>query len=142
DVDGIFRAGEWLAWLDCRKAPVEPARKSTAVYFVADGKDFLKIGMSDSTPNRLAQMQTGNPRELKIVYEMAFATKRIALNVEQLMHYELSEYRERGEWFRWEFDAVETLYKIVETYAPARVLFARILQEYCKSSKTNLRKVG
>lgn len=67
----------------------------TNVYFLQCGK-LLKIGKADDVAERLSQLQTGNPAELKLV---AVLTK-VLPSVERMYHQAFAPWRERGEWFR------------------------------------------
>ncbi|NER90344.1 GIY-YIG nuclease family protein [Moorena sp. SIO3A2] len=63
-------------------------------YLITDG-EYLKIGLSTTAnmEKRLASLQTGNARELKLL-------GRKEGNWEQLIHQRFRCFRVRGEWFR------------------------------------------
>jgi len=44
-------------------------------------------------------MQTGNPRELVILYKIPMNSRSHAFTVENRLHRKLSKHRIRGEWF-------------------------------------------
>jgi len=72
--------------------------KSRSVYVIADG-DMVKIGIAAFPPKRLAQMQTGSSRRLRLINSFRLPYK-LAEIVEDLCHAELAEFRSAGEWFK------------------------------------------
>jgi len=56
---------------------------------------LLKIGCAVDPRTRLAQLQTGNPRLLKIIKALPGTQER-----ERVLHRDLHEYRVQNEWFR------------------------------------------
>lgn len=68
------------------------------VYFVTDG-EYVKIGIAASLPNRIKQLQTGNPRKLKAMYVIEADNQRNALKIESDLHNYFKEKRCIGEWF-------------------------------------------
>lgn len=68
------------------------------IYFVSDG-DFVKIGIAASLPNRIKQLQTGNPRKLYAVYVIEAESQKEALKIENEFHMSLKEKQCIGEWF-------------------------------------------
>lgn len=68
------------------------------VYFVTDGY-AIKVGMAASLPNRIKQLQTGNPREIKALYIIPADNQTMALAIEGSIHKELSSKQLLGEWF-------------------------------------------
>lgn len=77
------------------------------VYLISDG-EYTKIGKADNgidgVNNRLLSLQTGNPKELKII-----KTFKGSYSLESLLHRSLSNYRVRGEWFLIDFDIDEEM---------------------------------
>ncbi len=73
----------------------ERERLETAgVYFITDG-DHIKIGRSNNLKNRIASLQTANPKPLKVL-----GVKRGAeTTVERELHERFSAMRGNGEWF-------------------------------------------
>lgn len=61
--------------------------------------DPIKIGVADNVEKRLDNMQTGNPRELVILYKIPMNSRSHAFMVENRIHKKLSKHRIRGEWF-------------------------------------------
>jgi len=69
------------------------------------GFDLYKIGISKiDVPNRLSNLQSGNPFELEVV--RVFYSNHYSL-LEHEIHERYSKYRVRGEWF--EFNDAELL---------------------------------
>lgn len=69
---------------------------SKSVYFIKAG-NFVKIGIATDPEKRLIELQTANPVVLKLVYSMPGDEE-----LEKLLHKTFDEYRENGEWFRFE----------------------------------------
>jgi len=76
------------------------------VYFIADGEDGpIKIGYTKANPNlRLAQLQTGNPRKLELLFVMDGDRQW-----ERSLHDNLADYRLAGEWFTRSQKVVDVL---------------------------------
>lgn len=73
---------------------------ATNVYLLCeDGTNLLKIGVASCLRQRVAELQTGNPRHLKIVDSWLLPNRRRALEFEYRMHEDLDSTRVRGEWF-------------------------------------------
>lgn len=66
------------------------------IYFITDG-DYTKIGFTSilDITVRLRNLQTANPRELKILWVIPEGS----LELEKFIHEKLSCYRVSGEWF-------------------------------------------
>lgn len=71
---------------------------SCCVYFISDG-EFVKIGVAESLPNRIKELQTGNPRKLFALYVIDTNSKIDALKIERDLHKLFSSVRCIGEWF-------------------------------------------
>lgn len=70
------------------------------IYFIVDDYDGpIKIGISKNVDKRLSTLQTGNPRELKLMAWIVTQGKSEDHETEQKLHRFFSEYRVRGEWF-------------------------------------------
>lgn len=76
------------------------------VYFVSDG-DFMKIGCAASLPNRMKELQTGNPRKLKAVFVINAKNQNEARKLEGFLHKKFNKYRVNGEWFRLDRDDIK-----------------------------------
>jgi hypothetical protein len=68
---------------------------SRQVYFVSDGGYAIKIGVGTNPESRLAGMQTGNAKKLKIVGLM-----RGSFELEGAIHRRFEASHIRGEWFK------------------------------------------
>lgn len=68
------------------------------VYFISDG-EFVKIGVAASLPNRIRELQTGNPRKLFALYVIETDSQKDALKIESELHNLFSNVRCIGEWF-------------------------------------------
>ncbi len=68
------------------------------VYIIRAGRTRrLKIGITRKTPlERMKELQTGNPHQLRVVYARQTATCAAA---EKRIHRRLASYRKEGEWF-------------------------------------------
>ena len=66
------------------------------IYFIKAG-DFVKIGITTNPKKRLHDLQTSNPLKLDLIYFMPGDE-----NLEKILHEVFDEYKESGEWFRFE----------------------------------------
>lgn len=72
----------------------------TYCYFIQSGKKgAIKIGVSGDLKQRMAEMQTGNPYQLRLVFAVKCASRKIAEQMEGDLHYYFVSQRVRGEWF-------------------------------------------
>lgn len=68
------------------------------IYFILDERaNNVKIGYSHEPENRLRQLQTGSPSKL-----IMLAVIPGTITEERALHLMFHEYREVGEWFRYE----------------------------------------
>jgi hypothetical protein len=70
------------------------------VYVISDGAGYIKVGVSDNPMARLLAMQTGNPRDLLLMYRTVSYTFLEALDLERIVHAALDEHAARAEWFQ------------------------------------------
>ena len=63
------------------------------IYFITDG-EYLKIGTTDNLKLRFKNIQSSNPKELRIV-----ATLNGDYTEETKLHHKFNNIRNRGEWF-------------------------------------------
>jgi hypothetical protein len=72
------------------------------VYFVkAFGKPpRMKIGKAADVEQRIRELQTGCPYELKLMATIKCRSDQHAFQVERLAHEFFKEFRTRGEWFK------------------------------------------
>jgi predicted GIY-YIG superfamily endonuclease len=70
------------------------------LYAIADHTNHLiKLGYARDPQKRCAQLQTGNPNVLSVVWSVAISKSRARL-VEQKIHQEYNHKRVRREWFK------------------------------------------
>lgn len=72
---------------------------SQQVYIIRDG-EYAKVGIARDTLERVAQLQTGNPRDLEVAYTINVDTEYAGW-IEREAHARLRRKHEhvRGEWF-------------------------------------------
>ena len=69
--------------------------KHNFIYLITDG-EFLKIGIAKDVKSRLAKLQTGNARELKIIFQKEIKNPN---QLEKFLHSKYKSKNIRGEWF-------------------------------------------
>lgn len=70
------------------------------LYAIADSANqLIKIGYAKDPEKRCAQLQTGNPTKLSVVWKVEVDKSRAKL-VETKIHKEYNYKRVRGEWFK------------------------------------------
>ena len=72
------------------------------VYIIQSGsskKSPVKIGMSDDPEKRLKQLQTGNPRILRIIISIKCNSRQHAFELEKTLHRMLERNNILNEWF-------------------------------------------
>lgn len=73
------------------------------VYFIQEQKASksapVKIGVAQDVIQRLMNIQTGNPRTLKIVATLGPFSEAQAFDLERGLHRRFKSLRLRGEWF-------------------------------------------
>ena len=72
-----------------------PPEVNESVYVIGF-HDYVKIGYSTSTRERIANLQTGVPEPLTVYGIIPNA----GVSIEKALHARFSEYRMEGEWFR------------------------------------------
>lgn len=72
--------------------------RTTSVYVIAGG-DFSKIGIAENPKLRCAQLATGNPHDLDLMFTAECSSREHARKVERLAHASLHDLRVAGEWF-------------------------------------------
>jgi len=100
-IDGIIVKLEQL------KTLTDENLKSSKIYFIEDGRGYVKIGVSLDVDARLKSLQTGNSQTLSLV-----GTVRGSYDQEAYWHARFSDQHHRGEWFRIE-DKLETFLDIL-----------------------------
>lgn len=68
------------------------------IYFISDG-EFIKIGKSNNVNRRLRELQTANPRELKLLKVIECKNETAAFELEVFLHKILQSTHQNGEWY-------------------------------------------
>lgn len=81
-----------------------------AIYLISDG-ELVKIGHSKNPIKRLAQLQTGHPKKLKLIKTFNWETQgKITERImEGRIHYLLRQFHSNGEWFKFTFSNDELI---------------------------------
>lgn len=81
--------------------------KNSFVYFISEcrnhnlkGNSAVKIGVARNPATRLAELQTGNPKELELALTFSPMSEKQAYHLESRFHSKFRKYKIRGEWFR------------------------------------------
>ena len=98
-IHSIFAARFIRGLTESCKPTAPPNRHPCYVYFVTDGTDAIKIGVAKNLTNRLAGIQTGNPRKVSVLYAIECISEGHAHRLETLLHDAYAQYRLQGEWF-------------------------------------------
>jgi hypothetical protein len=70
------------------------------VYVITiEGQDLCKIGISNNPNGRIAQLLTGSPFQMELVFAFRVESRDDARTLERAFHSYLEEHRSRGEWF-------------------------------------------
>lgn len=86
--------------------------KSKDVYFITDG-EYVKVGMANDVRVRLNQMQTGNPKQLKIATVIEYGDAEM----EHHLHTRYAKQHVRGEWYKLSKEMLEDIkYFILSHY--------------------------
>lgn len=67
----------------------------------AEGTDLVKFGIAKDVQQRIRQLQTGSPHRLSCI--VAISTP-VARSAETLLHSQLTNIRQHGEWFKIDSD--------------------------------------
>lgn len=98
-----------------------------------DGAKNIKIGFTSDAniANRIRQLQTGNPRRLRIVEIHEFKNDEMARQIESLCHWNLATQKINGEWFEYSERTTSILASIarLSNYYPIR-RFKDFIQKY------------
>jgi hypothetical protein len=72
------------------------------VYFIhCPDADAVKIGLAWNPRERLRQIQSGNPLQLKLIFVIETESSKDAVAFEAMCHRAFEPWRIRGEWFRY-----------------------------------------
>ncbi len=96
------------------------------VYLIAC-QDYFKIGIANNVPNRLAQLYTGNPFDMKVVVVYGFEN---AEAIERSLHQRFRHKRVRGEWFVLSENEIEVLKSVCELLGGQNVYYEEAVSEY------------
>ena len=75
--------------------PASIHKESGYVYIITDG-EAVKIGQTKNLKSRISSIQTGNPRQIKVLQTIKVQDMD---SVEQSIHYHYRDYHKRDEWF-------------------------------------------
>lgn len=75
----------------------------SGVYVITDGEHY-KIGVAVDPAKRLRELQTGNPRRLRLTFFVALPNPETAAHVERSAHHRIGRNRRVGEWFACDQD--------------------------------------
>ena len=82
--------------------------KKGSIYLITDGK-YTKIGATSyNVKKRLNELQTGNAKELNIIYEYKVKNK---LSTEKFLHEKFKEKQVLGEWFNLKYEDIQYIIK-------------------------------
>lgn len=100
DGSGNYGTSDWPGWEkyigEFRPGPRKAKDTSGYVYLIQSATGYCKIGSSRSVPNRLKQLQCGNPERLTLVHQFFSAN---AQQDELALHARFADRRVRNEWF-------------------------------------------
>lgn len=105
---------------------------SCSLYIIQDKHGAVKIGIAANADQRLRDLQVGNPHELTLVYKLEFASRKIAQEVEIILHRRYANDAVRGEWFSTN---AETLIADIEFAVNVGAVIQRFSQEYTPKPK-------
>lgn len=89
----------------------------TSLYvFCTDDWEAFKVGISNDVDDRWAELQTGNHREIELVFEYRFNDRETARRIERILHERLKRYRLSGEWFSDWKENQTRFFKLFEKY--------------------------
>lgn len=86
--------------------------KDSFVYFISDGA-FIKIGKAVDVNKRLATLQSGNPRPLKVEAYVGGGYR-----LETIYHRRFSSLRVNNEWFRFDEEIVSEIHRLKQGKKP------------------------
>lgn len=103
------------------------------VYFISDGLGHVKIGKADDPKQRLKQLQTSNPCELKLLEIIEVEKSKFhnfdAIDFENELHHLFKEHKIRAEWF-FEKPVMDYIDKVKHD---ARYHNRRTVDTYCRT---------
>lgn len=100
DGSGNYGTSDWPGWEryigEFRPMPRKTKDACGYVYLIQSTTGYYKIGSSRSVPNRLQQLQCGNPEHLMLLHQFPSANAR---QDELSLHARFADRRVRNEWF-------------------------------------------
>ena len=91
---------EWWGATTPEQIAEEHSREDVWVYFIKEGgANLVKIGLASRLYERLATLQTGNPRALTVIGLWRGRSLTEAAGAESLLHEAYVDTHVRGEWF-------------------------------------------
>lgn len=101
-------AADWLDELE--KPSGEP--RGPIVYVITDGDGRCKIGKAVDVRKRIKQLQTGNPKPLRLAAYLRCESESLAIQAESASHKAIGNCRLYGEWFQCDVNtALQALYE-------------------------------
>jgi predicted GIY-YIG superfamily endonuclease len=92
------------------------------VYFISDGYEHIKIGITDDLKERLSDLQTAHHRKLEIIGIIGCVDKQSARQVETAFHLYYHSVREEREWFHITVREVKAHMQLLRTFAYSVVI--------------------
>jgi hypothetical protein len=104
----LEEAADWLDDLEKPSSgPIGPV-----VYAITDGDGRCKIGKAVDIKKRMKQLQTGNPKQLRLAAYLRCGCASLAIRAESASHRALDGCRLYGEWFKCDVHtALQALYE-------------------------------
>ena len=104
-------------WAMLRALNQKPSRKKTEMnvfLYAMSADNEIKIGLSSDPFDRQKKMQTGNAKEIEILWRLGPIPRKEAHKLEKKLHRKCKRFNIRGEWFTSE--CMETIL----TFEPKR----------------------
>ena len=87
------------------------------VYFIQEGNTHLyKVGRTNEPLTRLKQLQTGNPRRLKLYRAIECRDLASACRLELNLHKYLAGQKVFGEWYKINKKHIQEIVKFIEMF--------------------------
>ncbi len=90
---------------------------------------YYKIGVAVDVVDRVATLQTGNPRKIDIVFVYEFENSKL---IESVLHQRFRDFRISGEWFCITDNDIDVIKNICEMLGGIKVNPSRIKNEIMK----------
>lgn len=99
--------------------------------YIMECNGFYKVGVSQDVKKRQKQLQTGNGKEIKILYSSNECIN--AFEVENLIHKKYKLYQTIGEWFKCNFETISSMIATIEEFIEYK--------SECKNVNENYKKI-